>query len=196
MTTVMRTLVAGVGHHDLCDGSLGPHLARNLQAEPWPEAIVVEDLSYGPIHVVHRLNEEEPPFRRWVVVGAVRRGRPAGTVVAYRWDRQLPELEEIQARVGEAVTGVVGLDNLLIVTTALGAAPPANVVVEVEPELEAMGDAFSAPVRRALPQAAALVRAAALDGHAANALPEAPLGGPVCAPGAGAWHQDLPISER
>jgi len=177
MTGLMRTLVAGVGHHDLCDCSIGPHLAQRLQAEPWPEGIVVEDLSYGPIHVVHRLNEEQPPFRRWVVVGAVRRGRAAGSVAAYRWDRQLPDVEEIQARVGEAVTGVVGLDNLLIVTTALGAAPPAIFVVEVEPELETMGDELSQPVRRALPRAAALVREAALDARAGDALPEAPLGG-------------------
>jgi Ni,Fe-hydrogenase maturation factor len=174
---VPRTLVGGVGYFHLCDFSFGPALSRHLAAQAWPADIVVEDLSYGPVIVFHRLGDEQPPFARWIVAGAVRRGRAPGTLAAYRWNGALPGAESIQARIAEAVAGVIGLDNLVIVTAALGAAPADTVIVEVEPLLEACGESFSAPVARALGEAAALVRTIALRG--ASSLPRAPLGA-VC----------------
>ena len=85
----------------------------------------MEDISYNPIAVVQRL-EDEPPERRFeraVVVGAVERGGPPpGTVTAYRWDGVLPGDEEIQRAVTEAVTGVIALDNTLVVTRHFGGA--------------------------------------------------------------------------
>jgi hydrogenase maturation protease len=177
-----RTLVGGVGHHNLCDFSFGPALCRELQAQPWPADIIVEDLSYGPVIVYHRLGDEQPPFARWILAGAVRRGGTPGAVSAYRWDGVLPQADEIQARVAEGVAGVIGLDSLVIVTAALGAAPAETLIVEVEPLIEAFGDAFSPPVARALDEAATLVRALALDGAVRASLRPAPLaavaGGP------------------
>jgi hydrogenase maturation protease len=171
------TLVSGVGYHDLRDFSVGPWLVRTLREESWPDDVVVEDHGYNPVAVVHRLQEEEPPFRRWVVAGAVRRGRRPGTVVGYRWDRRLPDEEEIQARVAEAVTGVVGLDNLLIVTTAFEAAPELVAVVEVEPEVEEVGHEFSPRVRGGAEEARRRVRDVALGRTDPSSLPVAPLGG-------------------
>lgn len=180
-----RTLIGGVGHHNLCDFSFGPALSRVLQAQSWPADVVVEDLSYGPVIVYHRLGDERTAFGRWIVSGAVSRGRAPGTVTAYRWDGVLPDADEIQARVAEAVAGVIGLDNLVIVTAGLGAAPPETLIVEVEPLVEAFGDAFSPPVARALREAATLVRALALDGAASSCLRRAPLGGVAGGPGEG-----------
>ena len=169
-----RTLVGGVGYYNLCDFSLGPVLSEMLQAQSWPDDVVVEDLSYGPVVVCHRLGDEQPPFGRWILVGAVRRGREPGTVTAYRWNGALPEADEIQARVAEAVGGVLGLENLVIVAAALRAAPPETLVVEIEPAIEDFGDALSRPVVSALDEAAALIRAIAVDGRS---LAIAPLGG-------------------
>src|SRR5215510_3806920 len=104
----MRVIVAGVGYRNLRDHSLGVEVADRLEAASWTDDVVVEDLSYNPIAVVQRL-EDEPPeqrFQRAVVVSAVERGRPPGTVSAYRWDGVLPGDEEIQRAVTEAVTGV------------------------------------------------------------------------------------------
>jgi Ni,Fe-hydrogenase maturation factor len=170
-----RTLVGGVGYFHLCDFSLGPALSSRLQAQAWPEHIVVEDLSYGPVIVCHRLGDERPPFGRWIVAGAARRGRSPGSISAYRWNGVLPDADAIQARVAEAVGGVIDLDNLVIVARALGAAPAETVIVEVEPLIEAHGESFSDPVAQALPQVAELVRNFALGG--AQDLPQAPLGG-------------------
>lgn len=171
------TLVGGVGYHDLRDFSVGPTVAGWLQEERWPGAVSVQNLSIGPVDVVHRLNWAEPPFRRWIVVGAARRGRAPGSVTTYRWDGSLPPDEEIQERVAEAVTGVVGLDNLVIVVAGLDAAPPETCVVEVEPEAEELGDTFTPAVERGARAAARRARSLALDPAEARRLPESPLGG-------------------
>ena len=75
-------------------------------------------------------------------------GRRPGTVTAYRWDGVLPGDEEIQRAVTEAVTGVIALDNTLVVARHFGALPDEIVVVEVEPAVHEFGDTFSDAVGR------------------------------------------------
>ncbi len=87
-----------------------------------------------------------------MLVAAVKRGREPGTVKAYRWDHALPPVKEIQERVSEAVTGVISLDNLLIVTEAFGAFPDDVRVVEVEPADEGWGEGFSPEIEAKLPE--------------------------------------------
>ena len=178
----MRVIVAGVGYRNLRDHSIGAAVADRLETAPWPLDVVVEDLSYNPIAVVQRL-EDEPPeqrFRRAVVIGAVeRQGRPPGTVAVYRWDGVLPGDEEIQRAVTEAVTGVIALDNTLVVTRHFGALPDEVVVVEVEPVVQEFGDTFSEVVGRQLDGVCELVRLLATRDDAVEQLPLAPLGGPA-----------------
>jgi hydrogenase maturation protease len=178
----LRVIVAGVGYRNLRDHSIGVEVADRLETTTWADNVVVEDLSYNPIAVVQRL-EDEPPeqrFQRAVVVGAVeRRGRAPGTVAAYRWDGVLPTDEEIQRAVTEAVTGVIALDNTLVVTRHVGALPDEVVVVEVEPAVQEFGDTFSEVVGRQLDGVCELVRLLATRGDAVKQLPCAPLGGPT-----------------
>jgi len=173
--------VAGVGYRNLRDHSIGVEVADRLEKFSWPGDVVVEDLSYNPIAVVQRL-EDEPPeqrFRRAVVVGAVERGRAPGTVTAYRWDGVLPVDDEIQRAVTEAVTGVIALDNTLVVTRHFGALPDEVVVVEVEPAVQEFGDTFSEIVGRQLDGVCELVRLLATRADDVEQLPRAPLGGPA-----------------
>ncbi len=160
----MRTLIGGVGYWYLRDGSLGPAVAAELGRETWPAEVSVEDLSYGPIAVMQRLQEMDPPFERLVLVSAVRRGRPPAAVTAYRWGGRLPGTEEVQARVAEAVTGVISLDNLLAVVGFFDALPAEVLVVEVEPEDEGWGEGFSAAVEAARPRVTDIVRTLASGG--------------------------------
>ena len=146
----MRVLVGGVGYRNLRDGSLGPYVADTL-ADRAGDGIEVEDLSYGPVALSHNLHER-PPYDRLVLVAAVERGRAPGTVERYRWDGALPSRDEIQERVAEAVTGVISLDNLLIVCGALGGLPDDVRVVEVEPADEGWGEGFSAEIEAKLPE--------------------------------------------
>jgi len=144
----MRVLLGGVGYRFLRDESVGPWAVEQL--EPRATASVeVEDLGYHPVGFVHNLQERDP-YDRLVLVGSVRRGRAPGSVESYRWDGVLPDPDEIQARVAEAVTGVIALDNLLIVSKALGELPADVRVVEMEPGPEGWGEGFSPAVSERL----------------------------------------------
>ena len=137
----MRVLVGGVGYRFLRDGAIGPYMADELAAGA-ANGIEVEDLGYHPVGFTQNL-QDRPAYDRIVLVGAIARGREPGTVTAYRWDHALPSDKDIQERVSEAVTGVISLDNLLIVTEAFGAFPRDVRVVEVEPADEGWGEGFS-----------------------------------------------------
>ncbi len=144
----MRVLVGGVGYRFLRDGAIGPYMADELAAGA-ANGIEVEDLGYHPVGFTQNL-QDRPAYDRIVLVGAIARGREPGTVTAYRWDHALPSDKDIQERVSEAVTGVISLDNLLIVTEAFGAFPRDVRVVEVEPADEGWGEGFSPVVEAKL----------------------------------------------
>jgi hydrogenase maturation protease len=176
----VRVIIGGVGYRNLRDHSFGVAVADRLQAIPWPPDIVVEDLSYNPIAVGQRLEDEaaEQRFQRAVVIAAVERGgRPPGTVAAYRWDGVLPPAEDIHRAVAEAVTGVIALDNTLVITRYFGTLPEEVVVVEVEPAVHEFGDTFSPLVDRRFEGVCRLVRTLATEADVVERLPRAPLGG-------------------
>jgi hypothetical protein len=142
---------------------------------------VVEDLSYNPIAVVQRL-EDEPPDRRFVravIVSGVARGdgRAGGTVNCYRWDGVLPSAEDVQRAVTEGVTGVIALDNTLVVSRHFEALPADVAIIEVEPAVHEFGDEFSPVVAAVFERVCALVAELATDEAAVARLPRAPLGG-------------------
>jgi hydrogenase maturation protease len=159
---------------------VGIAVVDRLLDHAWSGDVVVEDLSYNPIAVMQRL-EDEPPERRFtraVIVGAVERGnRPPGTVAAYRWDGVLPGDEEIQRAVSEAVTGVIALDNTLVVTRHFGGLPEEVVVIEVEPGVQEFGEELSEPVAGVMDGVCELAVTMATDAGSAARLPRGPLGG-------------------
>lgn len=137
-----RTLIAGVGYRNLRDFSAGNAIVDALLALDWPEEVEIEDLSYGPMDAIFRLREAR--FDRLIVAGAVaREGRIPGASYRRRW-RYEPETPQlVQARVAEAVTGVISLDNLLVICAHFEALPDEVTVIEVEPEDDGWGDGFS-----------------------------------------------------
>src|SRR5215210_185015 len=146
----MRVLVGGVGYRFLRDGSVGPWLVDRWEGRT-DNGMEVEDLGYHPVGLTQNLQDREP-YDRIVLVGSQPRGRAPATIEAYRWDGVLPDVDEIQRRVSEAVTGVISLDNLLIVCGALGGFPEDVRVVEVEPADEGWGEGFSPEVEARLPE--------------------------------------------
>ena len=158
-STAPRVLVGGVGYRFLRDLSFGPIAIEALRREEWRSGVDLEDLSYGPIAILHNL-EARPPYDRIVLIAGVKRGgRSPGLVTEYRWDGRLPEdEEEIQARIAEAGSGVISLDNLLVVLTWFRRLPRELVVIEVEGLDEEWGEGFSAAVERAIPEVVAAVR--------------------------------------
>ena len=161
-----RVLIGGVGHPYLRDISVGPLLVPTLANQfsvlgtEYP--VDIHDLHFGPIHVVQWLQEKPGCYSRVILISAANRGREPGAVYAYRWGGELPGAGEIHERVCEAVTGIIGIDNLLIIGSYFGVWPEEVAVVEVEPCEEEFGAELSAPVRAAVPRIVELVRDLAL----------------------------------
>jgi hypothetical protein len=55
---------------------------------------------------MHSLDERSP-YDRIIFIGEVHRNRQPGGVYCYRWGHQLTDPEEVQARVVEALIGVI-----------------------------------------------------------------------------------------
>ena len=176
-----RVLIAGVGYRNLRDHSVGPELTDRLAGHRWQGDVSVEDLSFGPIAVVQRLEDDAPErrFTRAIFVAGISRApwRTPGQVYAYRWDGVLPDAAEIQRSVSEAVTGVILLDNTLIVARHFGALPEEIAVVEVEPLVHEFGDGFSEAVVQGFEEACRIVKELAETPSRTAALPVRPLGG-------------------
>jgi hydrogenase maturation protease len=150
-------LIASVGYRNLRDMSLGPVLSDRLGQKAWPYGVEVEDLSYGPVAVMHSLDERRP-YDRIIFIAGVRHNRQPGGVYCYRWGHQLTDPEEVQARVAEALTGVISLDNLLIIATYFRKLPSDVIVIEVEPTDDGWGEGFTPEVERAVPAVIEMIR--------------------------------------
>lgn len=155
-----RVLVAGVGYRNLRDMSLGPLVIDRLQESQWPEGIEVEDLSYGPIAIMHSL-DERPRYDRMVFVSGAKRGKQPGEISQYQWKHELPHEDEIHQRVTEAATGVIDLENLLIVAEYFKKLPPDVVVFEVEAADDSFGEEMTPVVESVIPKLIEQLRAAA-----------------------------------
>jgi len=162
MTEARHVLIGGVGHPFLRDISVGPFLVPRLKEMDWPDGVEIYDLHFGPIHVVQWLEEKPGYYSRVVLLSGVKREREPGAVYAYRWDGALPDAQEIHERICEAVTGIIHVDNLLIIGGHFGIWPDEVAVVEVEPCEEEFGAEFSEQVSRAIPNVISLVRQLAL----------------------------------
>lgn len=158
----MRTLIGGIGYRNLRDHSAAFAVLDRLQHEYLGDDVLVEDTSYNPIALGQWL-EGEPPDRRFdrvVFVSAVNReGRRPGDVVAYRWTGTLPPNDLVQQAVTEAVTGIIALDNTLVIGTYFKTLPPSVAVVEIEPRAHEFGSELSPEVAAAVPRACDAIRA-------------------------------------
>lgn len=151
-----RVLIGGLGYTNLRDLSVGPELVERLGRRRWPGGVLVEDVSYGPIDVLFRL-QQTPRFDLGLFVAAVARGREPGCIERIEWIPRPIALEVLQSRIAEAITGVISLDNLLPILTHFGALPRRVVVFEVEPQEQDWGPRFSATVAPALDRLEALI---------------------------------------
>jgi hydrogenase maturation protease len=150
-------LIAGVGYPHLRDMSLGPVLIERLQFCDWPQDVEIADLSYGPIGVLQDLDRRSS-YERMIFVAGVKHNRPPGTLHCYRWEHHLPDMDEIQARVAEALMGVISLENLLVIATYFRKLPRDVMVIEVEAVDDTWGEGLTPAVEAMLPQVIAAIR--------------------------------------
>lgn len=155
---VVNVLVSGIGYSNMSDLSFGRVLLERLENMDWSENVRVEDLNFGPIMIYQWLEETPVKFDKMVLLHAAKRGRAPGTLEVFRWDAPKLSVDEIQQSIGEAVTGVLSMENLLIICRHFGVLPEEVVIVEIEPEWEDFGMELSPTVAARADEAIDAVR--------------------------------------
>ena len=174
----MGTLIGAVGYRQLRDHSAPFVLLERLEAAHLGPDITVEDVSYNPIALMQWLQgDAKGTFEHAIFIASVERaGRAPGRVDAYRWDGVLPSEQLIQQAVADAVTGIISLDNTLVIAGYFQALPPRVAIVEIEPREHEFGTTLSPDVTAAVEIALDLTRTLATDHAAFEALPPGGLG--------------------
>lgn len=152
----MATIVGGVGELYQGDLDVGRRVADLLVTDDLGPEVAVEDLYYGAVAVVQRIEDLDPDSL--VLVGGVARGRQPGTVHRRRVPTPPLDAAQLQTAVGDAVTGYVALDLVVEVAAGLGALPGRVVAVEVEPIEVGPNDQLSPGVSALLPEVVERVR--------------------------------------
>lgn len=149
-------LVGGVSELFQRDLDLGRLAVERLQGEDLGSGVFAEEMHYGGVAVAQRLQDLRPQVL--LLVSAVVRGRPAGTVERLRLHPPELDTATVQLAVGDAVTGYVHPDLVVEIATAFGVLPPRLVAFEVEPEAVGPGEGLSSSGERALEQVLMLLR--------------------------------------
>ena len=148
-----KVFIGTVGYHNLRNHSVGPAILSQLQAMQWPPSVELDELNWGPIAIVQKFQALSEAFDRIVLIAAVERGeRKIGEVSLYRWMGKLPNEEMIQRCVGDAVTGVISVDNLLIIGEFFKIWPAETFVLDIEPGPEEAGETLTDEMKQSIPE--------------------------------------------
>jgi hypothetical protein len=135
-----RILIGTIGYHNLTNHSIGPALLDKIRQQSWAENVTIEEMNWGPIAIVQWFQTLEDPFDRVILFTAIHRhSRPTGEVTVFKWGGKTPDEKDVQARVGDAVTGVISAENLLIIGEYFNIWPNEVFIVDVEPGPEMAG---------------------------------------------------------
>jgi Ni,Fe-hydrogenase maturation factor len=136
-----RTLIGTVGYQLLSNHSIGPVLLPQIKEMPWPENVEVEEMNWGPIAIVQYFQTLEIPFDKVVFLVALERPhREIGDINIYQWMGRLPSETQIQACIGDAATGVISVENLLVIGEFFKIWPKEVYLLDVEPGPEQAGE--------------------------------------------------------
>jgi hypothetical protein len=112
-------------------------LRRMLPADG---SIAIENMSWGPIQIVQRFQDPEAVRpQRLVLVGAASVSTEPGRVRTFCWRGGELSPEAVHERIYEAVTGVVDMENTLVIGAHFGIWPDECFVVEADMPGETFG---------------------------------------------------------
>jgi hypothetical protein len=147
-----KIFIGTVGYHNLSNHSIGPALLPQLQKIDWAPGVDVDELNWGPIAIVQKFQSLPIPYDRVILLAAIERaGRNIGDITIYKWLGKLPDEELIQRCIGDAVTGVISVENLLIIGEYFKIWTGETFVVDVEPGPEQAGENFTEEMNKAIP---------------------------------------------
>ena len=127
-------LIGIVGYTPVLEAfPLGPRLVDDLRRLlPEDGSVAIENMSWGPIHVVQRFQDQAVKPERLVLVGGSSVSTEPGRVRAFRWmGGGLPD-QAVQERIYEAVTGIVDIENTLVIGEHFDIWPVECFVVEAD----------------------------------------------------------------
>lgn len=154
-----------MGYHLLSNHSIGPILLPKLKELDWPVGIIVDELNWGPIAIVQAMEAMEKPYHRVVFLVATERPeRKIGQINLFQWKGGLPDEPQIQACIGDAATGVISIDNLLVIGEFFKVWPKEVYLIDVEPGPEQAGEHLSPEVIAKVSEVIAIVQRVAEEG--------------------------------
>ena len=137
----MRALIGIVGYCGFVRSyPLGPELMQRLRAMAWPAGVEIREMNWGPVAIVQDFQASTDRPERVVLVGALDRGLAEGSVSRRRWAGGALDVAAVQRRMFEAVTGVISLDNLLVIGAHFGIWPTQTYSVELQWPESGLGD--------------------------------------------------------
>ena len=152
----VRVLVVGVGNVLHGDDGFGVAVARRLTSRRLPPGVTVTETGIGGIHLVHELMAG---YDALVVIDAVDRGRPPGTVMVI--DAEVTDVEQLDVEERHDLLADMHLatpERALMVANAVGVLPAQAVLVGCQPvETETLGIGLTGEVARAVDIAVAEV---------------------------------------
>ena len=140
--SINKILIGIVGYSPVLDSyPLGPNLMNNLKERDWANINVdVQNMTWSPIHITQRLQENKLEFDRVVLVGSKTISTNPGRVESYKWKSKKVDEIKIQERIFEGVTGVVTLENSLVIGDYFKIWTKEVCTVEVDLPGEVFGD--------------------------------------------------------
>ena len=150
----MRILIVGVGNVLHGDDGFGVETARRLMDRPQPDGVDVIETGIGGIALVQEL---QSGYDALVVIDAVDRGRPAGTVMVIEPDViDVMSMTPMQRHDMLADMHLATPERALMVANALGVLPVRRFLVGCQPlEIEVLRIGLSAIVAEAIDVAVA-----------------------------------------
>lgn len=140
----MANIVLGlVGYYQFIRGyPMGPELKERLDGLKWPgHDVEIKEMNWGPVAIVQDFQANPTVYDRIVLISAVQRGgKSTGTVTCRQWTGGELDVLAMQDRIFEAVTGIISVDNLLVIGEHFGIWPKELIVIEVELPDECVGN--------------------------------------------------------
>jgi hypothetical protein len=156
---VPKVLIGVVGYSPLIKAfPLGPRLMRRLEAWPWQVAATVENMTWSPLHIVQRFQDGSLAADRLVLIGAADVCRAPGCIACCHWQGGSLPAGVLQERMYEAVTGIVSLDNTLMIGGHFGVWPDEVLTVELDMWPQTFGEIVMAETEGAADRTALLTR--------------------------------------
>lgn len=147
-----KTFIGTVGYHNLCNHSIGSALLPQLLKLQWPAGVELDELNWGPIAIVQKFQSLPFTFDRVILLSAIERpDRKIGDITIFKWMGKLPDEEMIQRCIGDAVTGVISVENLLIIGEYFKIWTGETFFVDVEPGPEQAGENFTREMQEIIP---------------------------------------------